>query len=136
MLFRSKSAEERIDLVEQFLMEQIEGPDLNAALFNSIQQLLHAPGGTSIREICTYSSISQRQMERLFLKDIGLSPKRLYCLVRYQKVWHDIVWSGNFNIQDEVQRYGYSDQAHLLKEFKRFHGVSPTQALMIAKDSR
>lgn len=134
--FYLKSSAERIDQVEQFLLKQIEGPDLNADLFNSIQQMLYTPGRASIRDICAYSSISQRQMERLFLQNIGLSPKRLYCLLRYQRIWHDMVWSDSFDIQDEVHRYGYSDQSHLLKEFKRFHSVTPMEALEIARNSR
>lgn len=134
--FYRKTTKERINLIEEFLLKRIESPDLNANLFNSIRQLLHVPGQMSISDICAYSCVSQRQMERLFLQNIGLPPKRVYRLIRYQCVWNDMVRLSNFDIQDEVHRYGYSDQAHLLKEFKRFHGVTPTEARKIADVNR
>lgn len=54
--------------------------------------------------------------------------KRTASLVRYQNVWREIVGQKEFRIQDAVYRYGYSDQSHLLNEFRRFHGVWPDQA--------
>ena len=41
-----------------------------------------------------------------------------------------------FSIQEAVSRYDYADQAHLLNEFKRFHGVSPKEAMRIALENR
>ena len=89
-----------------------------------------------MKEICEYSCVSQRQMERLFLKEVGLPIKRIAGMVRYQNVWREMVSSKEFNIQDAVYRYGYTDQAHLLKEFRRFHGMAPEEARRIARENR
>ena len=35
-------------------------------------------------------------------------------------------------VLDAVERFGYTDQSHLLREFKRFHGIPLTQARRIA----
>jgi AraC-like DNA-binding protein len=67
-------------------------------------------------------------MERLFLEHIGISIKKISSLVRYQNVWQDIAYSRVFDIQDLVEKYGYTDQSHLLNEFTKYHGITPKQA--------
>lgn len=131
---------ERIAWMENYLMTKLlkisaENP-YNANVYNAIHRILHGPGSVSVKEICGYSCVGQRQMERLFLHDIGISIKRTADLVRYQKVWRDIVGQDQFRVQDAVERYGFADQPHLLNEFKRFHGVTPQQAKEIALMNR
>ena len=122
----------RIALVEAFLSAKLSGLELNPGLFNSVPRILAFAGREPVKEICGYSCVSQRQLERLFSQDIGLPLKRLSSIVRYQNVWRDMVVNPNFDIQDAVFRYGYSDQAHLQNEFKRFHGMTPKEARRIA----
>ncbi|MEY8531996.1 helix-turn-helix domain-containing protein [Blautia pseudococcoides] len=69
-------------------------------------------GNISVKEICEYSCVSQRQMERLFLQNIGMSIKRTAGLIRYQNVWRDVVKQERFDVQDAVYRYGFSDQSN------------------------
>ena len=104
----------------------------NFNVYNAVDRILKNSGSISVKEVCGYASISQRQMERLFMQDIGLSIKRTADLVRYQNVWCDVVRQDVLNIQDTVYRYGFADQSHLLNEFKRFHGVTPRQAKELA----
>lgn len=124
--------EERIRLVEAFLLKKLDAANENPALLNSIHLILSASGAVTVRDVCEYSTVSQRQIERLFLQKIGLPPKKIASLVRYQNVWRDIVMSGDFDAHNAVYRYGYTDQAHLLKEFRRFHGTNPEGARKIA----
>ena len=75
-------------------------------------------------------------LERIYSRDIGLPLKRIANLVRYQGVWREMVLARNFDIHDAVYQFGYTDQAHLLKEFRRFHGTSPGDAIKIAYANR
>lgn len=127
-LFYQQTMKEKIAWMEGYLLEKIDGGRINTSLYNSIDQILKYAGRPTVKEICEYSCVSQRQMERLFLQEVGLSMKRTASLVRYQNVWRDIVLQKEFQVQEAVYRYGYTDQSHLLKEFKRFHGMTPEQA--------
>lgn len=86
----------------------------------------------SIDQLSRSLHISTRQLERLFQSRIGLPPKALACLIRYQLLWRDALQPG-FDVQDAVFRYGYTDQAHLLRDFKRFHTMTIPQALAYAR---
>jgi len=134
--FYLTTVKERITWVENFLLIKLSEIEINPNLFNSIQQILTASGRASVKDICNCSCVSQRQLERLFQQEIGLPLKRISRLVRYQNVWREMVLSEHFDIQDAVCRYHYTDQAHLLNEFKRFHGVSPEEARKIALINR
>lgn len=126
----------RIAWLERFLLNRLLQATVkrqcNFNVYNAVDRILKNSGSISVKEVCGYASISQRQMERLFMQDIGLSIKRTADLVRYQNVWCDVVRQDVLNIQDTVYRYGFADQSHLLNEFKRFHGVTPRQAKEIA----
>lgn len=100
----------------------------NANVYNTVEKILDASGNISIKKVCEYTNVCQRQMERLLLRNIGISIKRTADLVRYQNVWQDIVKQERFQVQDAVKHYGYADQPHLLNEFRRFHGMTPQQA--------
>lgn len=130
--FYLESTGQRIAWMEEYLMRRLDYGRYNPNFFNSVEHILKSAGRSSVREICAESCVSQRQMERLFLREMGMSIKRASSLVRYQNVWRYVVNHEQFDVQEAVYRYGYADQSHLLNEFKRFHGVTPEQAKRIA----
>lgn len=135
-LFYMEFAEERMAWMEGYLFEKLDKGRYSPELYNAIGLIIGQAGRSRLRDICEYSCVSQRQLERLFNERIGMSAKRMSCLVRYQNVWGDMAGSRAFSVQEAVYRYGYADQAHLLNEFKRFHGVTPGEAMRIAMDNR
>lgn len=133
MMSKTRTLQERIPLAEQFLLSKLKRNKSNDNLLNAAYRILRTNGSGSIKDVCSYTAVSQRQIERLFLQRVGLPMKKLSNLVRYQRVWQDIVYSpSGFDIQDAVAKYGYTDQAHLLNEFKRYHGLTPHQAQKLA----
>lgn len=131
-LFYLPTVRDKIAWMEAGLLKRLDEGLCNANLYNSIYHILNHSGGKTVKEICEYSCVSQRQMERLFLQNIGISMKRTANLVRYQNVWREAVLAKEFDVQSAVYRYGYADQSHLLREFKRFHGVTLEEAKRIA----
>ena len=77
--------------------------------------------------------VSTRQLERLFTEYIGISPKKLGSMIRYQMVWHDALLDPYFTVGHAVEKYGYYDEAHLHHEFLRYHGVSLKTAVHNAR---
>ena len=135
-LFYMESTGERIAWMERYLFRKLDESRYNPGLYNAVDRIVTQSGRARLKEICEYSCVSPRQLERLFGEKVGMSVKRMSCLVRYQNVWGDMVNRKPFSVQEAVYRYGYTDQAHLLNEFKRFHGVTPGEAMRIALDNR
>jgi AraC-like DNA-binding protein len=132
MLTQTCTLSQRIEMAEKFLLSKLNLDKCNPNVLNAIYCILKSNGTQPIKEVSAYTVLSQRQLERLFLKHIGISAKKVSSLVRYQKVWQDVLCSQNFNVYDAVEKYNYTDQSHLLNEFTKYHSVTPTQAKNLA----
>ena len=69
---------------------------------------------------------SPRQLERLFAAGVGLSPKELSRIARFQSLLRLAGREPAASWADLAVRGGYADQAHLVREFKAFSGATPT----------
>ncbi len=124
--------EERAAAAEKWLAERLCDISPNNDLLNAVDLIIEKSGSVSVSELCMHTAVSARTLERLFMRDIGASPKAFSSLVRYQLLWQDMLRPG-FDVLDAVEKYGYSDQPHLLNDFKRRHLMNPKQALDYAK---
>lgn len=113
---------------EVFLLEEVNLNRVNINVMNAVYTMLKNTGNIQMADLSHYTSISIRQLERLFKLHIGMSPKKLASLIRYQNVWSEVLHQPYINIQDLVHKYGYTDQAHLLNDFKRFHTMTVSKA--------
>lgn len=131
MLLETLTIKDRIIKAEKFIYSKIETNRCNDNLFNSIYYMMKTNGATSVSDICSYATVSQRQMERMYQNYIGCSIKKMSGLIRYQSLWWDCVHTSRFDIQDAVCKYNYFDQSHLLNDFKKYHGMNLKQAMSI-----
>ena len=128
LLLETDSLFERIKIAEKILIKHINKKRQNDYVMNSIYQMILSRGTSGIADICSYSSVSHKHLERLFNEHIGISPKKLQSLIRHQMLWKDVLQDKNFNVLDAVNKYGYFDQAHLINDFKKYHLMTPTKA--------
>lgn len=122
--------EKRIYYIEKLLIRKLFSKNFNNNnLLNGIYYILKSKGVTTISGISDYTSISSRQLERIFGEYIGITPKKCCSLVRYQNIWKDLAFNRNFNLSSITYSYGYCDQAHMINDFKKFHGNTPMKAI-------
>lgn len=131
-LLELKTLQEKASYAERLLIGRIQNAKENELVKNAVNNILMHKGSLEISNLAKEAFVSSRQLERLFHEYVGITPKKLSNLVRYQFLWRDILCSSNFNIMDAVHRYGYSDQSHLLREFKRYHSMDIQSAKMMA----
>jgi len=129
VLLKVVNFQERVKLTEEFLKKKIQQNHFNTNMMNALSQILYTKGTTRVKETCDYAVISQRQMERVFKEYIGMSIKKVSDLVRYQNLWRDIAFANIKSIQDAVDKYHYADQAHMLNDFRKYHTMTPKEAL-------
>lgn len=131
IFFRFNTLPERAKAVEKLLLRRLNLNRMNFDVMNVINDMIKYNCRTKISEIARRNALSQRRTERIFAENIGVSPKTLSNLIRYQLVWQEIA-RGGANILDMTEKYGYTDQAHLLNDFRSHHGMTPTQAFQNA----
>ena len=117
-----------IPIAEKILMNHLQEKNRNQIVFQTVAEILKNKGNLLMTDLKREILISSRQLERLFLEYIGISPKSLASLVRYQYLWNELINNKNFHMADAVYKYGYSDQAHLCHDFKKYHSMSIAEA--------
>lgn len=119
---------ERAALAERALLARLDPARESADLLNAVFLMLDGAGRTRIAELSRRTAVSEKTLERLFLAHTGLSPKSFSSLLRYQLLWREVLSSPDFSALGAVEKFGYADQAHLLNDFRKYHGMTPREA--------
>lgn len=101
--------------------------DFDPRLYGAIEIILRQAGVLEIQADLD-TGISQRQLRRLFNFYIGDTPKTFANVVRFQNILRAKPSTQSLHRNKLFTEIGYYDQAHFIKEFKNFYGVTPTQA--------
>jgi AraC-like DNA-binding protein len=115
-------------ILEQNLLARIHRPLL---LHPAIAHALATPTGSyssaRIADLQRVSGYSAKHFINLFRFAVGLNPKHYYRVRRFNAVAQAMALGRRGGLSDLAAAAGYSDQAHLTREFKEFSGVTPTQ---------
>lgn len=128
-LFEKTTLSERIALAEPYLLAHFHPERLDPLALNASHALLKARGGLKTREMARNLHVSERHLERSLLAQTGLLPKLLATLFRYQFLWNDALEGRYSSLSETAYALGYADQAHMAREFRRFHGLTLSEAL-------
>ena len=128
MLFDVADIYQLIPMVEKVLLKYLSDRYENQTVLQAVYKILASRGNISMEDLRREVLVGDRQLERLFGEYVGVSPKSLASLVRYQCLWNDIIYKRDFNVLDAVYQYGYSDQAHLCHDFKKYHSMGMADA--------
>lgn len=121
---RSSVLSEKIRTVEEFLTSCLTNRKYDSWSMNIAARIIESRGLVAIEELATDAGISSRQMERRFLSDIGVGPKLLGRIIRFQQVFRAVEQSNNAWAEIAIA-CGYYDQAHLIRDFNQFAQQTP-----------
>ncbi len=83
-------------------------------------------GAAPVDSLARRSGISTRTLERLFVRQVGVGPKQLQRILRFQRTIRRAEGRDPSSLRDSAFDAGYYDQSHFLKDFRTFAGVSPS----------
>lgn len=124
--------DDAIRAAEPLLLRCLRADRADPAVLNAIHRMLATDGRARIADVAAMMALSPRQMERRFAACMGASPKCFASLMRYQLLWQEMLRAPRFSVLDAVDRFGYTDQAHLLGDFRRRHLMTPREAIEFA----
>lgn len=124
----------RLDLLEEELLKSLRESSKTPENFHQI--FLTASNGKPINlnEFCRSNNLSLRQLERLYLKYIGLPASTYNTLRRFHGSMNQVLQTDHSKLSDVAYDYDYFDQTHFIREFKRFTGTS-LKSFIKTKDS-
>lgn len=118
-------AEKVAFIQEQLLVLLRRNRCRNSLVETCIDALRSSDGRIAIKELQRTTGHSWRYLDRVFQERVGLSPKALARIFRFQRFYRKWANGESFGrFRDELYDY-YYDQAHFTREFRRMTGHSP-----------
>lgn len=120
---------DRTDLLQVALLNQLKTRTRGHALVcSAARELVAREGCVEIERLAGVLGVTRRHLERRFVEEVGIAPKALASVLRFRRVLRAIDeqskdWAG------VAIDCGYYDQSHLIRDFKRFTGRTPSTYL-------
>lgn len=128
--------ESRLQILNTFFIKQSSRKEhSNQGLIHStLNYILKNKGAVTVNHLVKYTGYTERHIERIFNESIGLNPKKFGNIVKLHFFLNLLKYKSiQSNITDLCYEAGYSDQSHLIKVFKKYTGITPTQYLKDTK---
>ena len=126
-LQHTNTVNEKLLITENFLYRKLLTNKIpNEKLLTSIDLLFKNKQRVSIAAICQQYNISRKHLNFLCQEYLGISPKMLSSLNRFQSVLHSISRANPGKLTAIAYDLDFFDQSHFNNDFKRFTGLTPT----------
>ena len=120
---RESTFDGRIDLISAYFENlKHEKHPINQAL----EIIFKSRGMNSVSDLVNELKISERQLERIFKRYVGLTPKFYSRVTRFSTIFQ-LKEQGDPSWIDLTHETGFADQSHFIRNFKSFTGEDPSR---------
>jgi AraC-like DNA-binding protein len=142
-LLEAPAPQAKLRILERFLAFRLSncGEDScrSERLVNHVIERLRRPDGPLlVEQLAAEAGVTRRHLVRLFQDQVGMAPKALARVLRFQRVIETVETRGAAAISWTGLAYncGYYDQAHFVQDFRAFAGIKPSGYLIQRGDYR
>lgn len=91
----------------------------------AVRRLFIQQGSSRIERLYRDLGVSERYLQNVFQRHVGLTPKQLFRMVRFQTCFQ-YLYDPGLSLTDIALQCGYYDHAHFTHEFNTLAGVTPS----------
>ena len=126
---RARSMDDAVDQVQRYLCTRIASRWSDPRVLAAVEAIRRHGGQMPIDDLATRIGMTRRHLERRFDTFVGISPKRLARIVRFQRALRMLQRPVGSGVTTAVE-CGYADQPHFIREFSELAGCSPGAHLL------
>lgn len=131
-LLFAETFEERMELVQNLIFSlMFEQSGSSAVIRQSVNQIARHLEEFRVEEIASEAGYSLRYYRKLFLENVGYSPKKYMRIVRFQESYKALLRTPDASLTDISVEYGYYDLPHMNKEYQLLTGNLPCELKQI-----
>jgi AraC-like DNA-binding protein len=117
----------RFALLDAVLLTRLrDAAPVAAEVEHAWARLRSTCGAVPIAALAGEVGWSRRHLAARFRDDVGLPPKAVARILRFERVTDALRARGASSLADVAYACGYADQAHLNRDFRAFAGTTPT----------
>jgi AraC-like DNA-binding protein len=125
-IWEAKNFEDRIAVFETCFSEKLaKGRREDKISAFAAGMIVRSDGLISISRLSENLGVSERRLERRFRSRVGISPKMLARIVRFQSLLGLIQKAKTPGALDASLELGYYDQSHAIRDFREFSETTP-----------
>jgi AraC-like DNA-binding protein len=113
------------DALEALLVARIAGRAIHAHVKKALALIEESGGQMRIAEVARRCQISTHQLAHTLHTWVGLSPKTLARITRFQRFLEQVESNPSESSASRAADLGYFDQAHFTREVAQFFGATP-----------
>jgi AraC-like DNA-binding protein len=120
-------------LAQEAVLALIDDGAVDSRLADAVREIERSHGLVSIDRVAEHAGMTRRHMERQFRQIVGMTPKRLARIARFQRAVRFLEGDGDNGRQGgaiTAAACGYADQAHFIRDFRDLAGCAPTEHLL------
>jgi AraC-like DNA-binding protein len=123
----TESVKSKVFLLQQFLIKLFSQNEADNIFDYCVQKINLTKGKITVNELEKETGYSSRWLHMKFIDKVGISPKNLSSIIRFQQYYHALARNSEMMFMEKEFYNYYYDQSHFIKEFKRFTGLSPVR---------
>jgi AraC-like DNA-binding protein len=122
-----RTFEGRISAANQFLLRRAINAPTRDGISAAAIEMLRRAGGVRIPAMAGRTGLSLRQFERRFVQQVAISPKLFARIARFEAALDRMARLPRGSWTEVAHRFGYYDQMHMVHDFSRLTGETPTR---------
>lgn len=120
---------EIIKKLESWLLPFYQPEQLHYRLNHGLELVENSKGLIKVKALSEALNTNYKTIDRWFQKKIGVTPKTYLQITRFKNVIASIENSESTDWLQITHDYEFHDQAHFIKSFKQFAGITPASYL-------
>ncbi len=109
--------------------------DEHAQILKAVQIIARYEGNIPISEVHNELFMSERTFQRKFKQVVGVTPKQWSIILRFHHSKNSLSKKESKVFADVVHGYGFTDQSHFIKLFRRYTGKTPVEYLNLIRSN-
>lgn len=124
-LRRAGDIDAQAALLDAFFLAALQRAPSLEAFTRALDLAVATRGETSVDDMAACAEVSPRHLDRLFAKHLGVPPKTLARVLRFQAALGALMRDPGCTLAEVALAAGYFDQAHFIKDFRKMTGGVP-----------
>jgi AraC-like DNA-binding protein len=131
-LLNSNTAGEMLLVLDHYIFSLIPGNSKDRSVIKyAAEKIFKNPTRRILSEIQKDICVTERTLQRMFEKDIGVSPNQFRKIHQFNRAFRQLNNRQFQSLSDIAYDNDYADQSHYIRAFKEFTNITPREYLHV-----